>query len=55
MDVAINRDQVYVLYKESKDLLEEADKLFKDIEKTRKEIERLKNYRRFGNGRRNKR
>lgn len=53
MEAAIEiKQQVTALYKESKDLLEEVDKLFKDVEKTRREIERLKNYRRQKNGRR---
>lgn len=47
------KQQVYALYRESKDLLEEANKLFRDIKETRKEIERLKK-RRYKNGRKNK-
>ena len=46
------KQQVYALYKESIDLLEESHKLFRDVEETRKEIEKIKKYRRQKNGRR---
>ncbi len=42
MEMVIDREQVYTLYKESKDLLEEANKLFKNIEEIRKEEKKKK-------------